>query len=100
MIQEVQLRLTPEEAADATKIRRAVAKKIGLDVSDLTAVRVRRRSIDARRNPVVVDIPSERMSANCLATMNFLESISKTSAIPTRLWSSEQALPDCSRLYA
>ncbi|MFA6688972.1 MAG: NAD(P)/FAD-dependent oxidoreductase [Sphaerochaetaceae bacterium] len=56
MIQEVQLRLTPEEAADATKIRRAVAKKIGLDVSDLTAVRVRRRSIDARRNPVVVDI--------------------------------------------
>lgn len=56
MIRDVQLRLTPEQAADAMSIRKAVSNKENIDVSDLSAVRVLRKSIDARRFPVVVDL--------------------------------------------
>lgn len=56
MVQDIQLRLPPEQAADTSLIRYAVAQKTGIKESDLNAIRIRRRSIDARRVPVVVDL--------------------------------------------
>ncbi|MDY4611331.1 MAG: FAD-binding protein [Sphaerochaetaceae bacterium] len=56
MVQDIQLRLSPEQAAESSLIRRAIVKKTGIRESDLAAVRVRRRSIDARRVPVVIDL--------------------------------------------
>lgn len=56
MIQDIQLRVSPEQAAETSLLRKAVARKTGHKESDLSAIRIRRRSIDARRVPVVVDL--------------------------------------------
>lgn len=55
MKKTVELVLPPDLAADKDYIRKAVAKKAGISSEALTAVRIVKRSIDARRkNPVFV----------------------------------------------
>ncbi len=53
---DINLRLSPKEAADSSSLKQAAAKKAGLSLRDIASVRVIRRSIDARRRPVVVDL--------------------------------------------
>ncbi|HPE94433.1 MAG TPA: FAD-dependent monooxygenase, partial [Sphaerochaeta sp.] len=53
---DINLRLSPKEAADISSLKQAAAKKAGIPLRDIASARVIRRSIDARRRPVVVDL--------------------------------------------
>lgn len=56
MQRSLQLRLRPEQAYQHTLLRECVAQELGLRVGDLTDLRVRRRSIDARQHRVMVNL--------------------------------------------
>ena len=56
MINEYQLRLLPQQAANETTIREFVSREKGLDVRTITCVRVLRRSIDARQRTVYMNL--------------------------------------------
>lgn len=48
MIQELQVRLLPQQAASGQTIREYVAREKGIDARTITSVRVLKRSVDAR----------------------------------------------------
>lgn len=52
----VQLRLTPQQAASEAARRDMAARQLGIDVRAVTAVRVAKRSIDARQRQVMVNL--------------------------------------------
>lgn len=56
---EISLALTPEKAAQPEAIRQAAAQQLNRPVSQLLDIRVRRRSIDARRKPILVNLTLE-----------------------------------------
>lgn len=56
MVEEYQLRLAPAQAADIEQVKRCVAKERGMDVRTINALRILRRSIDARGRQVVVNL--------------------------------------------
>lgn len=56
MVEEYQLRLPPAQAADIEQVKRCVAKERGMDVRTINALRILRRSIDARGRRVVVNL--------------------------------------------
>lgn len=56
MIQEYQIRILPEQAANEEVIKRYLAKEKGLDVRTLNKVRVLKRSIDARQRTIFVNL--------------------------------------------
>lgn len=59
MIKTLQLRLTPDVAASSERLKKYVAGELACDVRTLKAVRVRRRSIDARQRQVLVNLSVE-----------------------------------------
>jgi len=56
MIKEIQLRILPQEATNEDSLKIVVAREIGFDVSSINAVRVLKRSIDARQRTVFVNV--------------------------------------------
>ena len=56
MIQEFQLRVLPEVAADSDNLRRYLADEKGLALGALKGVRILRRSIDARQRTIYVNL--------------------------------------------
>ena len=56
MIQEIQLRVVPQVAADGELLRRQVAEEKGIDLQSLTAVRILRRSVDARQRNIYINL--------------------------------------------
>lgn len=56
MIQEYQIRILPEQAANEEGIKRYLSKEKGLDVRTLSQVRVLKRSIDARQRTIFVNL--------------------------------------------
>jgi len=56
MINEYQLRLLPQQAADEDGIKAFLAQEKGLDVRTITRVRVLKRSIDARQRTIYMNI--------------------------------------------
>lgn len=56
MIRELQLRLLPQEAANERGLKAAVARETAARLPDITAVRVLKRSIDARQRTVYVNV--------------------------------------------
>lgn len=56
MIQEYQIRILPEQAANEEGIKRYLAKEKRLDVRTLNKVRVLKRSIDARQRTIFVNL--------------------------------------------
>lgn len=56
MIQELQLRILPEQAANEQSIKQYVAREKGLDVRTIQAVRTLKRSIDARQRTIYVNL--------------------------------------------
>ena len=56
MIQEIPLRLKPEIAADKEKLRERVARELSLKSEDINDIRVIRRSIDARKKDIIVNL--------------------------------------------
>ena len=68
MIRELQLRLLPEEAANEQALKRVVARETGNAVSQIRAVRVLKRSIDARQRVIFVNVklrPPARHLCQC-----------------------------------
>lgn len=56
MIQEYQLRILPEIAADSDKLKQYLSKEKGLSISQIMATRVLKRSIDARQRTIFVNL--------------------------------------------
>lgn len=56
MIQELQLRLLPEQAANEQSIKRFLQEDKGLDQREVRHVRVLKRSIDARQRTIYVNL--------------------------------------------
>lgn len=56
MIQEYQIRILPEQAANEEGIKHYLAKEKGLDARTLNKVRVLKRSIDARQRTIFVNL--------------------------------------------
>ena len=56
MTQEFSLRLLPQEAADEQSVRAFLVREKGLAPSDITAIRVLKRGIDARHRTVFVNL--------------------------------------------
>ncbi len=56
MIRDIQIRLDAKDASSSSAIRATAIRKAGLAASDVNACIVRRRSVDARRRPVMVDL--------------------------------------------
>lgn len=56
MIEEYQIRILPEQAADEEGIKRYLAQEKGLDVRTLNQVRVLKRSVDARQRTIYVNL--------------------------------------------
>lgn len=56
MIQQLQLRLLPEQAYQRSVLRDCVAQEMGVSPQAVTDLRIRRRSIDARQRRVMVNL--------------------------------------------
>ena len=56
MIQELQLRILPEQAASEQSIKQYVAREKGLDARTIKAVRTLKRSIDARQRTIFINL--------------------------------------------
>lgn len=56
MIRELQLRILPEEAANESCLKQAVSRETGESTGDIRAVRVLKRSIDARQRIIYVNL--------------------------------------------
>lgn len=53
MLHELILTLSPRDAADADTVKRHAAMMLGIPVTDVSCIQIVRRSIDARRQPVM-----------------------------------------------
>ena len=67
MIQELQLRVLPEQAASEQSIKQYVAREKGLDARTIKAVRTLKRSIDARQRTIFINL-TVRLYINELPT--------------------------------
>lgn len=56
MIKELQLRILPQEAANEQSLKKIVARETGASVSSVEAVRVLKRSIDARQRTIYINL--------------------------------------------
>lgn len=56
MIQEIQLRVLPEIAANEQQVKIFVSKEKGINLKDINAVRILKRSIDARQRTIFVNL--------------------------------------------
>lgn len=56
MIHELQLRILPEEAVNEQSLMQVVARETGASISHIQAVRVLKRSIDARQRTIFVNV--------------------------------------------
>ena len=56
MIQEYQIRVLPVVASNEQNIRQFVAEDKGIDVRTINAVRVLKRSIDARQRTIFINL--------------------------------------------
>ena len=56
MIQEIQIRVLPEIAANEQRLKEYVSKEKGISLKQINAVRILKRSIDARQRTVFVNL--------------------------------------------
>ena len=56
MIQEYQLRVLPEVAANEQRLKEYLVQEKGLNMRDITATRILKRSIDARQRTIFVNL--------------------------------------------
>lgn len=56
MIQELQLRVLPEQAASNDNIKQYISREKGLDARTIKAIRILKRSIDARQRTIFVNL--------------------------------------------
>lgn len=56
MIHEYQLRILPEQAASEQSLKQYIGREKGLDIRTINAIRILRRSIDARQRTIYVNL--------------------------------------------
>lgn len=56
MIQEYQLRVLPEVAANEQRLKEYLVQEKGLNVRDITAMRILKRSVDARQRTIFINL--------------------------------------------
>lgn len=56
MIQELQLRILPEEAVNEAALQQVVARETGISPQEIRAVRILKRSVDARQRTIYINI--------------------------------------------
>lgn len=56
MIHEYQLRILPEQAASEQSLKQCIGREKGLDVRTINAIRILKRSIDARQRTIYVNL--------------------------------------------
>lgn len=56
MQQDIDLRITPQQASDIDTVKKLFAKNAGLDEKEINAVRIIRRSIDARQRNIFINL--------------------------------------------
>lgn len=56
MIKEIQLRILPEEAANEQALKTVLSRELALSITDIHAVRILKRSIDARQRTIFVNL--------------------------------------------
>ena len=56
MIHEYQLRILPEQAANEQSLKRYISNEKGLDIRTIHAVRILKRSIDARQRTIFINL--------------------------------------------
>ena len=56
MKKDFNLSLSPKQASDETYYRPIIASKLGVDPEEITAIVVRRRSIDARQRQIKINL--------------------------------------------
>ena len=56
MIQELQLRVLPKQAASDDNIKQYISREKGLDARTIKAIRILKRSIDARQRTIFVNL--------------------------------------------
>ena len=56
MIQEYQLRILPEIAANEQQLKTYLSQEKGLNLRDVTSLRILKRSIDARQRTIFVNL--------------------------------------------
>jgi len=56
VIQDISMRVEPRQAADMTRLSREAARAANIAVEDINDLRVTRRSVDARKRPVMLNL--------------------------------------------
>lgn len=59
MTKQVHLNLSPDEAADSSKVKRSAASASGVDASEIVSIKFLRRSVDARKKNIRVNLTVE-----------------------------------------
>ena len=70
MIQEYQLRVLPEIAANEQRLKEYLSEEKGLNLRNINATRILKRSIDARQRTIFVNLKYGPTSTKCLKKMN------------------------------
>lgn len=70
-IQSLQIRVYPEIAAQQDLLRQKVAEQLGICAKDLSDIRVRRRSIDARQRTIYVNLMVDVYVGECAPKLDF-----------------------------
>jgi uncharacterized protein len=64
MIKQVQLNMAPEAAADAIKVKKIAATLAGISPEEISNLRILKRSVDARKQSIRVNLSVEVFSGN------------------------------------
>jgi len=56
MVKEIQLRVLPEEAVNEQSLKLVASREIAVDIKDIQAIRILKRSIDARQRTIYVNL--------------------------------------------
>ena len=73
MIQEYQLRILPEQAASEQSLKQYISREKGLDIRTIYAVRVLKKSIDARQRTIFVNVKAQVFINEEPAEKEFIE---------------------------
>lgn len=73
MIQEYQLRILPEQAASKQSLKQYISREKGLDIRTIHAVRVLKKSIDARQRTIFVNVKAQVFINEEPAEKEFIE---------------------------
>ena len=65
MTQEYQLRILPEIAANEQRLKEYISKEKGINLRNITATRILKRSIDARQRTIFVNLKVRAYQSRC-----------------------------------